>query len=148
MMSDNSSAIRKALVVDDNDGNRDVLGVLLTQLGYQVYSATDGQAGIAAADLPAQTGSAFALAFVDMRLPDVFGAEVIAAVRRAGSDTFIIAATMDDDPKTMHAAYDAGCDMFLVKPYDIEQVMQIVRQAQRGRHWIADQFGLREYTRR
>lgn len=141
-MSNHSPVERRALVVDDNDDNREVLRVLLTQLGYQTIAAVDGQGGIAAAD------STLALAFVDMRLPDMSGAEVVVAVRRAGPDTFIITATMDDDPATMHAAYDAGCDLFLVKPYDIEQVMQIVRQARRGRRWIADHFGLREYTGR
>ncbi len=141
-MGDYPLAVRKALVIDDDPGNCDVLRLLLTQLGYQVHSAADGQTGMAMAD------HTFTLAFVDMRLPDVFGAEVVAALRRVGPDTFIIAATMDDTVDTMQAAYAAGCDTFLVKPYDIDQVMHLIGRARRGRRWIADRLGLREYSGR
>lgn len=141
-MSGNLPPLRKALVIDDDTGNLGVLNILLTRAGYQVLSVAEGQAGMALAD------GTFALAFIDMRLPDVFGAEVVAAVRSTGPDTFIIAATMDDDPKTMHAVYDAGCDLFLVKPYDMPQVMQILQNAQRGRRWLADRLGVREYIGR
>ncbi len=141
-MPTDSAIPREALVVDDDPGNRDVLRVLLEQLGYQVRSAPDGRSGIALA------ARAFALAFVDLRLPDLPGTEVVAAVRRAGPETFIAVATMDDTAQTMLAAFAAGCDTFLVKPYDIDQVMSLVRNARRGRRWIADHMGLREYKGR
>jgi len=136
-------AIRQALVIDDDEGNRGVLRVLLTRAGYQVVSATDGQTGLA--HLSTQS---FTLAFVDMRLPDMFGAQVVSAIRQAAPDAFIIAATMDDDPATMHAAFDAGCDMFLVKPYDVPQITQIIHTAQRGQRWLADRMGVRKYIGR
>jgi CheY-like chemotaxis protein len=138
-MDPDTPARRLALVVDDDAGNREVLQILLAQLGYQVQAVATGQAGIGAA------GGAFALAFVDMRLPDVSGAEVIAAVRRAGPDTFLVVATMDDTAATQQSAYAAGCDAFLVKPYDLEQLTELVRQARRGQRWLADHLGLRRY---
>ncbi|MBE2201533.1 MAG: response regulator [Anaerolinea sp.] len=135
----NAAARQTILVVDDDESNRGVLYALLSQAGYDVHLAVDGASGIAVA------GAGFAVAFVDIHLPDMWGTEVIKVVREASSDTFIIAATIDDIPDTIHAAYQAGCDMFLVKPYDVTRIIQLVQEARRGQRWIMDRFGLREY---
>ncbi|MCA9959179.1 MAG: response regulator [Anaerolineales bacterium] len=127
------------LVVDDDESNRGVLYALLTQAGYHVHLAIDGVSGIAVA------GGNFVVAFVDIHLPDISGMKVIETLRQASGATFIIAATIDDIPDTIHTAYGAGCDMFLVKPYDVTRIIQLVREAQRGKRWIMDRFGLREY---
>lgn len=135
----NAAARQTILVVDDDESNRGVLDALLSQAGYDVHLAVDGASGIAVA------GARFAVAFVDIHLPDMWGTEVIKVVREASPDTFIIAATIDDIPDTIHAAYEAGCDMFLVKPYDVTRITQLVQEARRGQRWLMDRFGLREY---
>lgn len=131
---------RLALVIDDDQGNRTVLSLFLTRCGYQVHTANNGKDGIALANSQPIT-----LAIVDMLLPDMLGSNVVAAVRASRPEAVIVAATMDDNPNTLHAAYDAGCDVFLVKPYDITLVTEVVQKAQRGRRWLADRNGLREY---
>jgi CheY-like chemotaxis protein len=138
-MTQTPDTARKALVIDDDPSNLDVLRVMLGRAGFEVQAVSSGREGIAAAD------ASFALIFVDLHLPDVFGTEVVSAVRQAGPATFVVVATMDDDFATMRAAYEAGCDMFLVKPYDLAQVLQIAREAHRGQRWIVDRHGLREY---
>lgn len=130
---------QSVLVVDDDESNRGILYALLTQAGYHVYLAIDGYSGIAAA-----VGD-FAVAFIDIHLPDISGIEVIEAVRQKSSRTFIIAATIDDIPDTIHTAYQAGCDMFLVKPYDVSRIISLVQKVQRGKRWLVDRFGMREY---
>ena len=128
------------LVVDDDDSNRGVLSALLTQAGYELHLAADGQSG-----MDAVADTAFDVAFLDIHLPDISGLHVIEAVRQVSDKTFIVAATIDDNPDTIHRAYAAGCDMFLVKPYNVSELIPLVQQADRGKRWIVDRFGKREY---
>lgn len=129
----------KILVVDDDESNRSLLGILLQRAGYEVILVADGQAALAVAD------KTFDLAFIDMHLPDIAGTAVIKALRQVDPSMFIVTATMDDEPAMIRAAYEAGCDMFLVKPFDAMELATIVKQAQRGKRWIVDRLGLREY---
>lgn len=115
---------------------------MLHRFGYEVVSASTGRAGI---QTIRDCGEAFALAFIDIHLPDMPGTEVAQAVRRAAPQSLIVAATMDDDTTTMRAVYNAGCDVFLVKPYDILVLAQILQNVRPGRRWLADRNGLREY---
>ncbi len=132
---------KKVLVIDDDTSNRGVLSTILGRAGYQVQTARKGEQGIALAE------SDTALAFVDIHLPDMSGIDVVAAVRRLAPDARIVVATMDDDPTTLRAAYAAGCDVFLVKPYDFATVMQLAQDPARGKRWIVDRLGMREYRR-
>ena len=134
---------RKVLVIDDDESNRVILYELLARIGCDVRLCADGKTGLeevtAAADEP------FYLAFIDLHLPDVPGVEIIKAVRESSQQTFIVTATMDDDAQVVRKAYQAGSDMYLVKPYNVTHVMRLVNEAPRGKRWIVDQFGLREY---
>ncbi len=138
-MDETRAGSRRALVIDDDISNHGVLSLLLGRMGYDVHVATTGREGIA------ESGEGCALAFVDIHLPDVFGTEVVASVRRVEPGALIIVATMDDDPLTLRAAYKAGCDVFLVKPYDLPAVMKLLASVRRGQRWLVDRFGAREY---
>jgi CheY-like chemotaxis protein len=129
----------KILIIDDDESNRSLLAILLRRAGYDVAVADDGQTALAMAD------RGIALAFVDLHLPDMVGTAVIAALRQLNPDMFIITATIDDEPAMVRAAYAAGCDMFLVKPFDVDKVVTLVQQAKRGKRWIIDRLGMREY---
>jgi CheY-like chemotaxis protein len=129
----------KILIVDDDESNLSLLELLLGRAGYEVIQAGNGQTAIEAVD------GSFTIAFIDMHLPDMDGTDVITAVRQAYPSLFIVAATMDDGLTTIKSAYKAGCDMFLVKPYDIASLIPLVENAERGKYWIVDRLGMREY---
>ena len=65
------------LLIEDNEQNRYLLTFLLEQHGYQVRSAIDGAAGIAAA-----TSSPFSLILLDIQLPAMDGYAVARALRQ------------------------------------------------------------------
>ena len=133
--------VAKILIVDDDVSNRGLLEILLKQAGYEVILAEQGKPALHLID------NTFTLAFIDMHLPDMSGTLVIESLRSVSSKTFIIAATMDDNPDTIKSAYAAGSDMFLVKPYDVTQLVEMVQGARRGKRWIVDRLGIREYWR-
>lgn len=132
---------RKILVIDDDESNLSLLNILFRRAGYEVVPATDGTTAVSLAD------PTIHVAFVDMHLPDMSGTAVIRHLRQTMPEIIITVATMDDDPQTVKAAFQAGCDLFLVKPYDVKQIIQLVEQTQRGQRLIFDRLGKRVYGR-
>ncbi len=131
--------LRKILVVDDDESNLSLLDILFRRAGYDVVQAIDGKTAVSLAD------ETIPFAFVDIHLPDMPGTAVIRHLRQAAPEIIIIVATMDDDPQTVRAAFRAGCDLFLVKPYDVKNVIQLVEQSRRGQQLIFDRLGRRVY---
>lgn len=131
--------MRHVLVVEDEESNRSLLGVVLENAGHQVILVANGRDAIEA------TPTNLDVAFIDMHLPDMKGIDVVRKLRETYTNTFIVSATMDDNPNMIANAYRAGCDMFLVKPYNVGQLVTLVSEAQRGKLWIVDRLGKREY---
>lgn len=129
----------KTLVIDDEESNRNLLAMILRKAGYEVILATLGQDAMRLMDVSVD------LAFVDVHLPDVHGTAVIQSLRETSPDAIIVAATMDDNSDTIRAAYRAGCDVYLVKPFDLTELLTTLGQATKGKRWIIDRMGLREY---
>jgi CheY-like chemotaxis protein len=111
----------KALVVDDDAQNRDILTRMLRKLGWDAESAGDGKAAL--------EGCSFArydLVLVDLLMPGIGGADVARAIREAySSDGFrpkVIAVTgafvPDDDA--------SGFDEVLAKPFVMEELYSCI----------------------
>jgi len=103
------------LVVDDNANNVEILRMRLESHGYEVVTAVDGEAGLAAVrdQLPD-------LILLDIMMPKLDGVEVCRRIRADTSLPFIpiILVTAKSDPKDVVAALEAGGDEFLTKPVD------------------------------
>ncbi|WP_342119957.1 response regulator [Pseudoduganella sp. OTU4001] len=113
------------LLVEDNDDGREMMAMMLSCYGYPVQHAADGFQGLATA---AATKPDIAL--VDIGLPGIDGYEV-ARRMRANPDTHhikLIALTgyglADDQRRVM----DAGFDMHLVKPVDVDQLLRAISE--------------------
>ena len=63
---------------------------------------------------------------LDLGLPDLDGADVLALIR-AGSDLPVVVATARDDEREIVRLLDAGADDYLIKPFSAAQVMARVR---------------------
>jgi signal transduction histidine kinase len=115
-------ATPKSLVialVDDNPDVRDMMQQLLSMWGHQVQAADRGEAGI---ELILRIKPQ--VAFVDIGLPDLDGYAVAARIRseHVGSPIRLIAMTgfgRDSDRKRAH---QAGFDLHLPKPADIDSL--------------------------
>ncbi|MFZ4814264.1 MAG: response regulator transcription factor [Phototrophicaceae bacterium] len=104
---------RNALVVDDTPANRDFLVRLLTQAKFNVKGAACGQDAL---DIIYQPGADITLAMIDMQLPDMSGLQLTMRLRERFGDALIVVATMYDDHMWKKKSFEAGCDIFLVKP--------------------------------
>ena len=69
------------------------------------------------------------VAILDVWMPDMNGLEVQTTLRKESPETRIIFISGRDDPSVRQAALDAGAFGFLIKPFDDEGLLRLVRQA-------------------
>ncbi|MGH7277953.1 MAG: response regulator, partial [Candidatus Rokuibacteriota bacterium] len=113
----------RILIVEDNDDAREMLRMLLTLAGHQVYEAADGPGGVAMAQSVAPD-----LAFVDVGLPGFDGYEVARRLRAASRDKAIalVSLTGYGRPEDRQRALEAGFDTHIVKPIDPGKLMAVI----------------------
>lgn len=109
------------LVVDDDQDMCWALEGALASLGCAVTSVGSAQSAIAVV-----TDSAFPVAFVDARLPDMDGMKLIAVLRALRPSMRIIMISgyfLADDVRILEAVGTAAIDGFLAKPFQIEAIV-------------------------
>lgn len=87
--------MKKVLVVDDAKNIRMLLTKCLELEGYQVKTATNGKDA-----LVLFSSERFDLAFLDIKLPELSGTEVLRRIRAQGNDTPVIVITAYPTVKT------------------------------------------------
>ena len=117
--------MKRILVVEDQEDNRQILRDLLNSAGYEILEAGDGAAGIAVA-----TAEKPDLILMDIQLPIMDGYE---ATRRIKADPAlakipIIVVTSYALSGDEGKAKAAGCDAYVTKPYSPRQLLAKVRE--------------------
>jgi len=116
--------MRRILLVEDNEMNRDMLSRRLARQGYDVVLAPDGEAGVAlAADVRPD------LILMDMSLPGIDGWEATRRIRGepALRHIPIIALTAHAMTGAREAATAAGCDDYDTKPVELPRLLAKMR---------------------
>jgi len=112
---------RRVLVVDDNADNRAVLSGWLTPLGFEVQEAADGESAVAAArTLPPD------VVLLDLVMPGIGGLEAATRIRALGLAPAprVVVVTANAFEETRQQSLREGCDAFLTKPIDFEQLRE------------------------
>jgi CheY-like chemotaxis protein len=107
--------MKRILIVEDNEMNRDVLSRRLARRGYDVLLALDGPHGLAMAAMHGPD-----LILMDLGLPEIDGWECARRLKADDSTRHIpiIALTAHAMVGDRQKALDAGCDEFDTKPID------------------------------
>jgi two-component system cell cycle response regulator DivK len=113
--------MKKILLIEDNELNRDMLSRRLQKRGYEVVTAVDGETGIAMAQAEAP-----ALILMDVTLPGIDGLEATRRLKAAPQTRHIpivalTAHTMASDRAT---ALAVGCDDFDTKPIELPRLLE------------------------
>jgi len=111
------------LIVDDDEGSRNLLSHTLTKAGCTVQFADNGQIAIDRINRAIQTNNPFDLILMDVNMPVMNGPEATATLRESDITTPIIAVTAHDSPDTHDMSLNAGCDDYLVKPIKKQQLL-------------------------
>jgi two-component system, OmpR family, response regulator PhoP len=126
----------RILVVEDEAALRDTLKARLTESGFTVDVARDGDEGLFA-------GGEFPLdvAIVDLGLPGVPGLEVIRRLRAAGKTYPILILTARDNWQDKVEGLQAGADDYVAKPFHFEEVLARVQALlRRAGGWATPQL--------
>lgn len=109
------------LVVDDDPGIRESLVVELRAAGYDVVTAPDGRAGLAAFRVNVPE-----LVLTDLAMPGADGFELIAAIRRFSRTPIVVLSVRGADADKIRAL-DLGADDFVTKPFSVAELLARVR---------------------
>ncbi|MEM9504781.1 MAG: response regulator transcription factor, partial [Cyanobacteria bacterium P01_E01_bin.43] len=112
----------RILLVDDEAELAEPLSRVLTRQGYQVDIATDGQVG---SQLAAE--ATYDLLILDWMLPYYSGLEICQQVRSRGDATPVLFLTAKDTLNDRVEGLDAGADDYLVKPFELRELLARVR---------------------
>lgn len=112
----------RILLVDDEVELTDPLSRVLKREGYQVDVAYDGEAG---SELVAQ--ASYDLLILDWMLPVKTGLEICQQVRKANKTTPVLFLTAKDTIDDRVQGLDAGADDYLVKPFELRELLARVR---------------------
>jgi two-component system response regulator PilR (NtrC family) len=111
-------------VVDDEASMRELLTIMLRKEGYDVVAV----GGRAAAASQLSRGSV-ELIITDVKLPDGDGIEILRHVKAASPDTIVIVMTAFGSTEMAVAAMKLGAQDYLTKPFDVEELKIVVRNA-------------------
>ncbi len=112
----------KILLVDDEVELTDPLSRVLSREGYSVDAAYDGTNG----SHLAQVGN-YDLMILDWMLPGKTGLEICQQLRRQGKTTPVLFLTAKDTLDDRVQGLDAGADDYLVKPFELRELLARVR---------------------
>ena len=120
----------RILLIEDEPGLVVTVADLLLLEGYQVESASDGQAGFEKA-----AAGGFDLIILDVMLPRKMGFDVCRELRQRGVDTAILMLTAKSQVSDRVVGLKLGADDYLTKPFDpaelLARVEALLRRVQK-----------------
>jgi two-component system, chemotaxis family, chemotaxis protein CheY len=116
---------KKILTIDDSKTIRDMLMLTLSDAGFDVLQAVDGQDG-----LDVLGDDRVDVIITDINMPRMDGYEVIRQLRKNSvhKTTPILVLTTESDVDKRNLARDAGATGWMVKPFDPERLIATVRK--------------------
>lgn len=119
----------RILLVDDEVELTDSLARLFDREGYHVDVAYEGAAALKLLQQsdPSLAGIPYDLLVLDWMLPQTSGLELCQQVRAAGNVTPVLFLTAKDTLDDRVMGLDAGADDYLVKPFELRELMARVR---------------------
>jgi len=123
----NQQAQHRILLVDDEPNLRKVLGALLRQQGYEVHAETDGAAALGRVkSAPPRT---FDVVISDLRMPNLDGIGLLKALAVHEPNLPVILLTAHGSVDSAVEAVKLGAFDYLEKPFDRDQIHQVVEKA-------------------
>ncbi|HVC15492.1 MAG TPA: response regulator transcription factor [Acidimicrobiales bacterium] len=112
----------RLLVAEDDPGLRSVLERALRRNGYAVDAVADGDRALACL-----RGLSYDAVVMDWRMPGQPGVDVVRLARRGGTRIPILMLTACDTTADRVEGLDAGADDYLVKPFELAELLARLR---------------------
>ena len=118
----------RILYIEDEPGNRMLVKRVLEAEGFAVMEATDGLAGL---EMAARMHQDLDLILLDINLPEIDGYDLAKRLRSTPGlqEIPILAVTANVMHGDRERTLEAGCDDYIQKPIDVDQLPDQVRAA-------------------
>ena len=112
------------LAVDDDEGNREHLSILLEALGFRVETAASGYAALArmCKDEPPD------VIILDVLMPQLDGVETLRRYKSGGGKRPVIMCSALDEADTVVRAMRAGAADYVTKPFNADELKEIIER--------------------
>ncbi len=126
-------AAERVLVVDDEPHVCEIVSRWLTMEGYRCSSAFSGEMAVSLME-----EEAFQLVITDITMPGMSGMDLLAFMKSRYPDVAVIMVTAMDDRKTALAAFEVGAWGYILKPFDLNDVLLNVKNALERRRLVLE----------
>jgi two-component system response regulator PilR (NtrC family) len=116
--------VKRVLIVDDELSMREMLAILLKKEGLDVQTASSR-----AEAAQALGGAPVDLVLTDVKLPDGDGLEILRHVKSAAPATPVVVMTAYGTTEMAVAARKLGAEAYILKPFDVDELRIVVRDA-------------------
>jgi DNA-binding NtrC family response regulator len=113
---------KRILVVEDEEKLRRVIELQLVSSGFDVDKAATAEEGLKVVDRAD-------LVLTDLRLPNMDGLQFLAQIRRQNAHVPVVMMTAYGSIETAVESMKAGANDFLLKPFSLDHLMQVVQKA-------------------
>ncbi|MEX2555678.1 MAG: response regulator transcription factor [Actinomycetota bacterium] len=121
---------KRVLVVEDDEAVSHMIAQILRADGYESTVAAEGRSALAML----RPGS-FDLVILDVMLPGMDGISILKSIREEPSlnavPVLMLSAKTDD--ATTWAGWRAGCDYYMTKPFDPDELLSILKRLEPAR---------------
>lgn len=121
---------KRILIAEDNDLNAEIATALLTEMGFKVEWAQNGD--ICVSMMEHAEGGYYDLILMDIQMPNMNGYQAAEAIRKMDDPSKagipIIAMTANAFEEDKQNAYAAGMDAHLAKPVDIQKMLEALEE--------------------
>ncbi len=136
-------AVSKILITDDDVDTCEILSDIFRERGYGVVTAGTGSEAV---DKAGQT--TFDVALIDIRLPDMEGVELIAALKGMQPDMVVAMITGYASVETAVRALNEGASAYILKPLNMDEVLAAVKESLEKRRLVIENRRLYEEVQR
>jgi two-component system cell cycle response regulator DivK len=128
-MQESCATKKTILLVEDYEDSRFMLGRLLEMSDYRVLEAADGREAVEIAERECPD-----VVLMDLQMPVLDGFTATSIIRRIDSTCRVpvIAVSAQSTEDFVSAARLVGCDHFVAKPVDFDQLLELVRKCTEG----------------
>jgi CheY-like chemotaxis protein len=120
---------KRALVVDNEEMTRRLIGNMLSRWGYAVIEATDGMQALERLD-----DEDFNLILLDILMPVMDGWQILGKVREnpRTKDIPVIVLSAKQEDADILKGYELGASYYIIKPFDAFELLQAVQLIDEG----------------
>jgi DNA-binding NtrC family response regulator len=132
--------VGRVLVVDDEKKMTVILKGALEDEGHSVDTALSGEEALACVE----GGPPYQLVITDLKMSPVDGLEVLRRVKAASPETEVVLMTAYADAKTAVDAMKGGAYDYVIKPFQLDEIVLMAAKIMERRELIKENLDLRE----